>query len=223
MGSSRFKRTHQGYGKIASSIGEVVMKVFRWLAFALLTLVLSVILMVHNIGAGLGAMTVENGDWVTSTNTGSTDAGIMLKATVAVGGLLASTREDSMYYRLSSVDGEPLRLNCRYRIEGDDYDANWWSITAYGWDNYLIPNKLKRYSFNNENIVRKEDGSWLIYLAAEEQPGNWLPVGPSGAPTWRKLTDYDFDLLLRLYTPGRAYLDEPQSAALPTVTLEGCA
>jgi len=198
------------------------MKMFRWIAAALLTLVLSAVLMVRTIGTGLSAMSAQNGNWVTNVSTGSADAGIMLKATVAVGGLLASTRENSMYYRLNSVAGEILRLNCRYRIEGDDYDADWWSITAYGWDNYLIPNRLKRYSFNNENILRREDGSWVIHVAANEQPENWLPVGPSGAPTWRKLPDYDFDLLLRLYTPGRGYLEEPQSAALPTVTLEGC-
>jgi hypothetical protein len=198
------------------------MKVLRWLAAALVTLLLSVILMIRTISTGLGSMSVDNGNWTTNISTGSADAGVMLKATIAMGGLLASTRENSMYYRLNSVAGEPLRLNCRYRIEGDDYDADWWSVTAYGWDNYLIPNRLKRYSFNNENILRRDDGSWVIHVGAQEQSGNWLPVGPSGAPTWRKLTDYDFDLLLRLYTPGQAYLDTPQSAALPIVTLEGC-
>ena len=86
-------------------------------------------------------------------------------------GLVASTREDSMYYRLNSVAGEPLRLNFRYRIEGDDFDADWWSITAYGWDNYLIANNLKRYSFNNENIDRREDGSWVINIGTEQQAG----------------------------------------------------
>ena len=96
------------------------------------------------------------------------------------------------------------------------------SITAYGWDNYLIPNPQKRYSFNNENLVRNADGSWVITVAATEQAGNWLPTGPSGAPDWRKLGDYDFDLLLRLYTPGDAYLKTPQSAALPRVTQEAC-
>jgi hypothetical protein len=141
---------------------------------------------------------------------------------VALGGLLASTPENSMYYRLSTIAGEPLRLNCRYRIDGKNYEADWWSITAYGWDNYLIPNPQKRYSFNNENLVRNADGSWAITVAATEQAGNWLPVGPSGAPDWRKLGDYDFDLLLRLYTPGDAYLETPQSAELPTVTREAC-
>ncbi|MCB1687567.1 MAG: DUF1214 domain-containing protein [Halioglobus sp.] len=194
----------------------------KLLAAAVATVLLSAIFLARNINRGLDDMSVHNSDWTTSVATGSEGAGLMLKAAVALGGLLASTQENSMYYRLSSVAGEPLRLNCRYRIEGDDYDADWWSITAYGWDNYLIPNPQKRYSFNDENLVRNADGSWVITVAAAEQAGNWLPVGPSGAPQWRKAVDYDFDLLLRLYTPGEAYLKFPESAALPTVTLEGC-
>lgn len=191
-------------------------------AAAVATVLLSAALLAINISDNLDNMNAKNGDWVTSVATGSKDAGTMLKAAVALGGLLASTQENSMYYRLSTVHGEPLRLNCRYRIEGDDYDADWWSITAYGWDNYLMPNPQRRYSFNNENLERNADGSWAITVAASEQPGNWLPVGPSGAADWRKVGDYDFDLLLRLYTPGDAYLKTPQSAALPTVTMEAC-
>lgn len=191
-------------------------------AAAIITIVLSAVLLARTIGAGLNEMNLQNGDWVTSTATGTKDANIMLKATVALGGLLASAKKDSMYYRLSTIAGEPLRLNCRYRIEGTDYDANWWSVTAYGWDNYLIPNSPRRYSFNNENLVRNGDGSWVITVAETEQPGNWLPIGPAGAPAWRKLTNHDFDLLLRLYTPGEAYLNTPLSAPLPRVTREAC-
>ena len=153
----------------------------KFAAATVVTILLAVALLARSINDGLGAMNVRNGDWTTSVSTGSQDAGIMLKATVAIGGLLASTRENSIYYRLSDIAGEPLRLNCRYRIEGNDYDADWWSITAYGWDNYLIPNARKRYSFNNENVVRNADGSWAIIVDAREQPGNWLPVGPSGS------------------------------------------
>jgi hypothetical protein len=198
---------------------KVTLKIF---AAVTLVVLLSVVLLARSISDGIGAMSAKNGDWITKVSTGSKDAGALLKASVALGGLLASTRENSMYYRLSSVAGEPLRLNCRYRIEGNDYDTNWWSITAYGWDNYLIPNVSKRYSFNNENLIRNSDGSWAITIGASEQPGNWLPIGPAGAPTWRKFTDHDFDLLLRLYTPGEAYLETPEVAVLPTVTQEAC-
>jgi hypothetical protein len=200
----------------------VIKLLIKLTAAAVVTILLSALLLARNIGAGLGGMSVQNGNWVTSVATGSQDAGVILKAAVALGGLLASTPENSMYYRLSSIGGEPLRLNCRYRIEGDEYEADWWSITAYGWDNYLIPNPQKRYSFNDENLQRNADGSWVITVAATEQTGNWLPVGPSGAQDWRKLSDYDFDLLLRLYTPGDAYLTTPRSAPLPIVTREAC-
>jgi hypothetical protein len=200
----------------------VLKAIVKIVAAIVVTLLLSVILLARNISDGLGAMSVQNGDWVVSVSTGSQDAGVLQKAAVSLGGLLASTAENSMYYRLSSVAGEPLRLTCRYRIEGRDYDADWWSITAYGWDNYLIPNPQKRYSFNNENVERRDDGSWLIIVDTWERAGNWLPVGASGASEWRKFADYDFDLLLRLYTPGDAYLETPESAALPTVTREAC-
>ena len=188
----------------------------------LLTLLLAAVFLARNISDNLATLSVNNGDWTTSTSIGSEEAGVLLKAAVAIGGLLASTPENSMYYRLDSIDGEPLRLNCRYRIKGKDYDADWWSITAYGWDNYLIPNTQKRYAFNNDDIKRDEDGRWEIVVDRNQQTGNWLPVGPAGAAVWRKLVDYDFDLLLRLYTPGTAYLQMPQSAELPRVTQEAC-
>ncbi|ARN76475.1 hypothetical protein BST96_17400 [Oceanicoccus sagamiensis] len=188
----------------------------------LLVLAISVLALVLTIRQGLGESFIRNGNWYTSESIGSADASATVRAVVAIAGLLASTREDSMYYTVKSVDGEPLRLDCRYRIEGDDYNADWWSITAYGWDYFLIPNQQKRYSFNNENVVRNEDGSWVIQVSASKEEGNWLPVGPSGTPISSKSTDNDFDLLFRLYTPGDAYLQNPETAPLPIVTLEGC-
>ncbi|GHD28001.1 DUF1214 domain-containing protein [Halioglobus pacificus] len=198
------------------------MKLLRWLIAALLTLTLAVAFLLRSVGANLGATSLQNGDWAINMSVGSADANALQRASVALGGLLGSTRENSVYYRIASVDGEPLRLNCDYRIEGGDYDANWWSITAYGWDNYLIPNPQKRYSYNNENLARDSDGSWVISVSAQEKSGDWIPIGPSGGPPWRKFTDNDFDLLLRLYTPGVAYLETPASAPVPTVTLEAC-
>ncbi len=195
---------------------------FRWPLAALLSLTISVLLVALTITQGLGRNFLQNGDWRTSMEIGFAEAGPKVRAVVAIGGLLASTREDSMYYTVSSVAGEPLRLNCRYRIEGQDYDADWWSITAYGWDYFLIPNPQRRYSFNNESVTRDKDGHWVIHVSAQEMEGNWLPVGPSGADIADKSVRHDFDLLFRLYTPGEAYLQQPESAPLPVVTMEGC-
>jgi hypothetical protein len=214
--------TFSGIQKHLESYVINILRILRWPLAVLIGLFVSVLFLTISIKQGLGENFLRNGDWRTSPSIGSADADGVVRAVVAIGGLLASRREDSMYYTLSSVAGEPLRLNCRYRIVGGDYDTDWWSITAYGWDYYLIPNQEKRYSFNNENINRDEDGSWVIHAGTQPEDGNWLPVGPSGSPAASQSTDHDFDLLLRLYTPGDAYLQRPESAPLPVVTLEGC-
>ena len=70
-----------------------------------------------------------------------------------------------------------------------------WSITAYGADQYLIANEENRYCINDRNVVYNADGSIDIYVAkdapadAEKYP-NWLPVGDAG-----------FKLYFRIYLP----------------------
>lgn len=198
------------------------MLIIKITAAILLSLSLSVVLFIVQLKSNSGFGDVSNGDWTTSLDTGSENASIMQKAGVAIGGLLASKRESSIYYRLSAIDGKPLTVNCNYRIEGNDYDANWWSITVYGWDNYLLPNKLQRYSYNNENLARDASGNWAVRVSAKSTDGDWLPIGPAGGDEWKNLNDHDFDFLLRLYTPGEAYLQTPSTAALPKVVEEGC-
>jgi hypothetical protein len=188
----------------------------------LLSASLSIVLFLVQLKSNSGFGSVSNGDWTTSLHTGSENAGVMQKAAVAIGGLLASTRESSIYYRLSTIDGKPLTVNCNYRIDGSDYDADWWSITVYGWDNYLLPNELQRYSYNNDNLARDASGNWTMRLSAKSQNGDWLPIGPAGGDEWKSFSDHDFDLLLRLYTPGTAYLKAPSTAVLPRVVEEGC-
>ena len=167
---------------------------------------------------------VKNGDWHTSLLAGDSGADPYSKAAVAIGGLLASRLQDAMYYRISTLEGKPLKANCDYRMEGKDLDANWWSITAYGPDHFLMPNAVDRYSFNNANLQRRDDGSFVIHISRERQKGNWLPIGEVRQPgSWLCSSgEQDFDLLLRLYEPGRAYLDNPESAPLPRLIEEAC-
>lgn len=198
------------------------MLVVRYLFLTVAILVLSATLLGHSLRSQMEAMSVQNGNWQTTVNAGSADAGTMLRAAVALGGVLASTREDSVYYIVETVNGEPLRLDCDYVLRGGDYDADWWSVTAYAWDNYLIPNDYKRYSYNNENLIRDADGRWEIQVSVNKQPGNWLPTGPAASANWHKFSAKDFDLLLRLYAPGQEYLDKPASASLPQIHKVGC-
>lgn len=171
-----------------------------------------------------GMAAVKNGDWHTSLLAGDAGADPYGKAAVAAGGLLAARLQDSMYYRISTLEGQPLKANCDYRIEGEDLDANWWSITAYGPDHLLMPNPIDRYSFNNANLQRSSDGSFVIHLSGNKQAGNWLPIGKVRRPgSWLFGSGgQDFDLLLRIYEPGRAYLDNPGNAPLPRLIKEAC-
>jgi hypothetical protein len=200
----------------------VIGTVFKWIGAVVASIVLAALLLAYRIDRGLETRLIANGDWRTSLDTGSEDADVFLRATIAIGGLLASSREDSIYYRLSSVSGQPLRIDCTYRIRGGDYDANWWSITAYGWDHYLMENTPGRYAFNNENLARAADGSWQVVVSRAGRPGNWLPVNPAQGARRSGPGAADFDLLMRLYTPGAAYLTSPATAPLPEVSLVSC-
>mgnify|MGYP003881036391 CR=1 FL=1 len=171
-----------------------------------------------------GMAAVKNGDWYTSLLAGDTGADPYSKAAVAVGGLLATRLQDSMYYRLTDIDGEPLKANCDYRLQGEELDANWWSVTAYGPNHFLMPNASDRYSFNNGNVQRKSDGSYVIRISRTPQPGNWLPIGEVRQPDSLLFggEPQEFDLLLRLYVPGRVYLNQPAMAPLPRLVKEVC-
>jgi hypothetical protein len=74
---------------------------------------------------------VSDGPWRTSLYTGSSEGGPYLRAHIAVHGLLALSREETIYYTAADDgEGNVLDGNCAYRIEGRDPPTRWWSITA---------------------------------------------------------------------------------------------
>lgn len=151
--------------------------------------------------------TVRNGPWGTSLAAGSTSANPYLRAWIARHALLALRKEETIYFSAYvDDDGEPLRGDCDYKIEGEAPEARWWSITVYGQDDFLIPNEQGRYSWGSTEIGLNENGRFAIYLSRTPKEGNWLPTG--GA---KRLC-----LSLRLYNPGPAYYDR---AALREVEL----
>ena len=156
---------------------------------------------------------IASGPWHTSMVTGSSNADPWTRALVARRGLLALAPEETLYYTATTdSEGKRLNGNCRYRLDGRDPGARWWSITAYGADNYLIPNPQKRYSFSKTTVARAADRSWSIAVSAEETEGNWLPVRMGE----------DFELTVRFYNPETDVYSEPGAVALPKIVQEGC-
>jgi len=155
---------------------------------------------------------VGDGPWRTSLYIGSKESGPYLRALIAVHGLLALSRQETMYYSaVTDSDGERLDGHCSYRIEGRDPPARWWSITAYGADDFLIPNPADRYSVSMNSINRDPDGSFVVALSKQQVGGNWIP-----------LADGSYNLTIRLYNPQGAVVDDPAHVALPAIRKLSC-
>jgi len=153
---------------------------------------------------------VKNGAWKTNLTLGSEEAGMYTRAYVALHALLSLRRSQTIYYYAEIDDlGNPLTSDCVFRIEGEPLNARWWSITAYGDDQFLIPNEEGRYSFN-QGI--SNTGGYVIYLSRMPQEGNWLPTGDE-----KRLF-----LCLRLYNPADEYYDHPEAVKLPRIIRKEC-
>ena len=154
---------------------------------------------------------LKNGPWQTNLAIGSEEAGIYTRAAIAKHGLLALTKTETLYYGAAiDDDGEPLLTACDYRIEGKDLDARWWSITAYGKDDFLIPNDQNRYAYGGNEVTYDADGCYRIYLSATPKEGCWLPTGKQDK----------FDLTLRVYNPGPDFYNNPGTVELPRIIKE---
>lgn len=125
------------------------------------------------------------------------------RALVAIAGLGANTVEVAIYPK-TDIDaaGNKLTGEKSYVLHFDScppvLEGGFWSITAYGEDDFLIDNPLNRYCVNDRSGLKfNEDGSLDIILSkdAPEDTTNWLPVG-----------DGDFHLYMRIYTPDAAAL-----------------
>jgi len=138
------------------------------------------------------------------------------RALVAIGGFGANPADVAVYMKAGFDDaGETLSGENSYilHFEPDALppveENGFWSITAYGDDDFLIDNPLNRYAINDRSEIELNgDGSLDILLQAdqpEEHAGNWLPTGTAG-----------FHLFMRIYLPQETVIDGTWRA--PTLT-----
>lgn len=126
------------------------------------------------------------------------------RASVALEGFGANPVSVAIYPRAEQDEnGAVLNGENSYRVhfEKDQLPPvgqyGFWSITAYGDDDFLIDNELDRYCINDRSgVVLNEDGSLDLYVQAEAPKdealrANWLPIGEGG-----------FHLYLRIYIPS---------------------
>lgn len=142
------------------------------------------------------------------------------RALVALDGLGANPVSVAVYPKAETDDlGNTLSGAQSYTIHFEPGQLppvesyGFWSITAYGQDNFLIANEFNRYSINDRSwLTYNEDGSVDILVQAtppqdESMLGNWLPVGQE-----------QFHLYMRIYLPSASVFDG--SWVAPRITLQ---
>lgn len=172
-------------------------------------------------GTGSALWTMKHGvgrevhaGWSGSKVAGSVDADPWTRAQVALTGLLALNRQQAIYFSRRTDDaGQPLREDCRYRVEGGALPARWWSVTVYAADDYLPLNDDDALSFDATEVRRDAKGRWAATVAAQRPLGGaWASSRNAGA----------FDLTLRLYNPTPAAQADFAAIAFPRVVRIGC-
>jgi len=124
--------------------------------------------------------------------------------------LFALPSSEAIYlFASGDADNKLLTGKSDYTLEGNIHHIKsaYWSITAYGKDQFLIPNEVNRYSFNAHNMATDSLGNFKITLSAEQKPGNWLPVKK----------DAPFRLVLRIYQGEKDFVEHLESAGLPVI------
>jgi hypothetical protein len=152
------------------------------------------------------------GPWRVSLLAGSADADLHTRARVAIGGLLALNRDETMYYvAFADSAGAPLRSRCRYRVSGVPPAARWWSITAYADDFFLFADAQRRYGVNGASA--RLDGAGRFAFVSGPTP----PEPGTGVPWVPTQGDRGLVFTLRLYQPAAALRDAPSALAAPRI------
>lgn len=134
------------------------------------------------------------------------------RALVALAGLGANTVEVALYPKIEQdADGNTLTGEKSYLLHFESYpqvlEGGFWSVTAYGDDDFLIDNPIDRYCINDRSGLQANDDGSVDVILSEDAPKdttNWLPVGDGG-----------FHLFMRIYTPD---MDALETWTAPTIT-----
>ena len=152
----------------------------------------------------------SEGTWRTPPlNLGQYGTDYNTRAVVAMVGLGANLPEDALYPNTASDhQGKVLNGKHTYQIHFEAQQLPpvkaFWSITAYGADEFLIDNPLHRYALGDRDPLHyNADGSLDIWIQAEppkdkQRISNWLPVK----------ADRPFLLNARLYWPKEEALKQ---------------
>ncbi|MEC8882467.1 MAG: DUF1214 domain-containing protein [Pseudomonadota bacterium] len=145
---------------------------------------------------------------------GSNDANLWLRFYTAFHGLVASDKSQGLYLiSTTDTDGKKYEKGKCYEVEGEDMQAKFWSLTAYGLDNKVLGDK-ENTSINNKS-VKMDKGKFSAMIVANKSEAK-------GKENIMILGENDFKLVLRLYGPSETVVDNPQIVKVPVIKEVKC-
>ncbi|MEM7513187.1 MAG: DUF1214 domain-containing protein, partial [Bacteroidota bacterium] len=152
----------------------------------------------NNPDSRLSKRGVWNGAWKVFVGIGEDSQPAIMRSVIARVGLGANTNEEAIYMS-ANVDDEGGRLmsnrNYRITVPADMYVQEFWSLTVYGEDHYLIHNEADKYAVSSfHDLQKNEDGTISISLGQKQMgnEANWLPTSIMEEP---------ISITLRCYNP----------------------
>jgi hypothetical protein len=168
----------------------------------------------RTVNHGFFASTLRFGPWAFWFREGTAEADPYTLAHVARQGTAPITAASAMTFTATrDSDGARLSGDCTYEVRGYAIPSLWWNLAAFKPDGEIMPNKTGRSSFSSANMLTAPDGSFLVRLSPEVQPGNWLPTTRGDRVVLR------FNIL-RPLSPDS--LLKSGSDILPTITVVEC-
>ena len=156
---------------------------------------------------------VRVGTWIAWPRVGSREADPYARAVVARNGDIPLAVGEGLMLTASVDDsGQPLDGSCLYRLGGETPSARFWTLTFYDAAGQTSGSEIRRSGFTSAEILRNQDGGFVIVAAPNAQSGNWVPI-----PTGRIYA------VLRLYdTPVSASSGTLERRSLPTIERGEC-
>lgn len=166
------------------------------------------------LDATVGLSAIRIGPWEAFPLAQTRDADPYARAHRARDGkLLYASAEGLVMTAKEDLTGQPLNATCTYRISGMAPASRLWTLYARSANGADRAPDGQPTGLNSRMILHEMDGSFIITVSSQAQPGNWLAVPARG----------HFTLLLSLFDTPAASSSGLSDIPVPEIARLGCA
>ena len=163
-------------------------------------------------GGPLG--TYRDGPWIAWPDVGVARPDPYTKAHVSRTKALELARAEGIRFTATrDSDGQPLLLECNYRIDGKMPESAFWTLAATDGSGALAVQEHARMALVSGRILQFEDGAFVLHAGPALSSGNWLETRGTGSLV----------LVLSLYDTTMFSGLGNSDNHLPSISREGCA